>query len=249
LLKAGPAGGVPTGMRIVHLMHENIPSSLGGGGSGNPFPSTIPLQLASSGNLLVAMIGGGNPSNTVSSITDTKTNTWTQAGVPQVIANNDTVQAFFAANATSSPDLALTLNWSSNGGGDFTIFFYDVAGAATSPLDSGSVVGTTGTQPALGDLTLPFSVTPASANEIIFVQTIWDANTGVGLTGAGQFFDANWFDGESLGGPEPVDENNGWGHVPTTNTTPVTFTWIPKDLTQQPFGNWAAMALAFKAGP
>jgi hypothetical protein len=245
LLKTGATGGVPSGMRIVHLMHENIPSNISAGGTGNPFPSVLPLQMACSGNLLVAMIGGGNPSNTVASITDTKANTWTQAGTPQVIANNDTVQAFFAASATTSPDLALTLHWNSSSGGDFTIFFYDVTGAAAAPLDA--TAGGTGTQTLAGNLTV-FTITPAGANELIFAETIWDYNTGSGMLPAGSFFDTNTFDGESQSGPEPVDENNAWGHILTTNAAPVSITW------QVMFGglpvrNWAGMAVAFKAGP
>ena len=245
LLKAGTSGGVPSGMRIVHLIHENIPTHASAGGSDTPFPNPLSLQLPSSGNLLVAMIGGGNPTNTVSSITDTNKNLWTQAGSTQVIAGNDTVQAYFAASATTSANLDLALHWSSSGG-DFTIFFYDVIGAASSPLDIAA--GNTGTQSTAGNLTVPFSITPATANEIIFVQTIWDFNTGAGLAGPGQLFDANTFDGESQSGPEPVDENNGWGHVPNASTANVAFTWVPQ-FGGLAFGNWAGMAVAFKAAP
>jgi hypothetical protein len=245
LLKAGTSGGAPSGMRIVHLIHENIPTHASAGGSDSPFPNPLSLQLPTSGNLLVAMIGGGNPTNTVSSIADTNKNVWMQAGSTQVIAGNDTVQAYFAANATTSPNLALTLNWSSSGG-DFTIFFYDVIGAASSPLDI--AVGNTGTQSTAGNLTVPFSITPTTANELIFVQTIWDFNTGVGLAGSGQLFDADTFDGESQSGPEPVDENNGWGHVPNASIAKVSFTWVPK-FGGLAFGNWSGMAVAFKAAP
>ena len=73
LLQQGSAGSVPSGMRIVHLLHENIPYSTGAGGTGNPFPNPLPLQFPSSGNLLVAMIGGGDASETVTSMTDTTT--------------------------------------------------------------------------------------------------------------------------------------------------------------------------------
>ena len=245
LLKTGTSGGVPSGMHIVHLIHENIPTHASAGGTDTPFPNPLGLQLPSSGNLLVAMIGGGNPTNTVSGIMDTNNNSWTQAGSTQVIAANDTVQAYFAANAATSTNLTLTVHWNSSGG-DFTIFFYDVTGAAASPFDTS--VGATGTQTTAGNLTLPFSITPASANELIFVQTIWDFNTGAGLLGSGQLFDANRFDGESQSGPEPVDENNGWGHVPNAGTGNVTFTWLPM-FSGLSFGNWAGMAVAFKSAP
>ena len=244
LLKTGTSGGVPSGMRIVHLIHENIPVTPAGGGTGNPFANPLALQFPSSGNLLVAMIGGGFAC-TVTSITDTNQNAWTQAGATQIqAAGNDTVQAYYAENAVSG-NLGLTVDWNATDG-DQTIFFYDVTGAATSPLDT--TAGSSGSQSVAGNLTMPFTITPAGANEIIFEEVIWDYNTGSGLVGQGQFFDTNIFDGESPSGPEPVDQNNGWGHALTTSTTPVAITWetMFNDL---PTGNWAGMAAAFIPAP
>lgn len=174
---------------------------------------------------------------------DTNLNTWAQAGLTQVIANNDTVQAYYAGNATSSGNLGLTLNWTA-GLGDFTIFFYDVAGDASSPLNT--TTGSAGTQSTTGNLTMPFTITPTTPNEIVFAEVIWDTNTGTGLLG--QLFDTNTFSGESLSGPEPVDENNGWGHVVTTSPQPIVFTWSVLSPTML-VGNWAGMSAAFKAGP
>lgn len=243
LLKTGNSGSVPPGMRIVHLVHENIPKHTSAGGTGFPFPNPLSLQFPCSGNLLVAMIGGGNNSETVTRITDTSNNTWSQAGSTQMIAGNDTVQAYYAGSATPASNLGLTLNWT-GGDGDFTIFFYDVTGAAASPLDT--TAGSTGTQTTAGNLTMPFTITPATPHEIIFAEVIWDFNTGTGLVGPGQLFDTNTFSGEDLSGPEPVDQNNGWGHVITTTTAPVGFTWQPLS-NSLPVGNWAGMAVAFKA--
>jgi hypothetical protein len=242
LLRTGNSGSVPSGMRIVHLVHENIPTHTSAGGTGSAFPNPLSLQFPSSGNLLGAMIGGGNNSQTVTSMTDTNNNTWSQAGSTFVISGNDTVQTYYAGNATSSGNLGLTLNWTV-GLGDFTIFFYDVVGAASSPLDT--TAGNTGIQTATGNLTMPFTITPATPNEIVFAEVIWDFNTGTGLLG--QLFDTNIFSGESLSGPEPVDQNNGWGHVITTTTTaPIGFTWTTLS-SSLPVGNWAGMAAAFKA--
>jgi hypothetical protein len=238
LLKSGTSGNVPSGMRVIRLVHENIPEHIEAGGTGNPFPNPLSLQLPCSGNLLVAMIGGGNHSEAVTSMKDTNNNTWSQAGATQN-SGNDTVQVFYAANVTPSSSLGLTLNWT-GGDGDYTIFFYDVTGAASSPLDT--TAGSTGTQVTAGPLTMSFTINPATPQEIVFSEVIWDFNTGVGL--AGQFFDTNTFSGESLSGPEPVDENNGWGHVITATT--VGFTWQPLS-NSLPVGAWAGMAAAFKS--
>jgi hypothetical protein len=243
LLKTGTSGGVPSGMRIVHLIHENIPVNQSAGGTGNPFANPTSLQFSSSGNLLVAMIGGGIAC-TVTGITDTNQNTWTQAGATQTIGGNDTVQAYYAANAISG-NLGLSAHWSATNG-DQTILLYDVTGAAASPLDT--TAGSSGSQSVAGNLTMPFTITPAGANEIIFGEVIWDYNTGSGLVGQGQLFDTNTFDGENQSGPEPVDQNNGWGHVFTTSTAPVGITWKTM-YSGLPTGNWAGMAAAFKPAP
>ena len=47
-----------------------------------------------------------------------------------------------------------------------------------------------------GPLMMPYMITPAVANEIIFSQVIWDFNTGIGLNG--QLFDTNTFSGGKL---------------------------------------------------
>jgi hypothetical protein len=243
LLKAGSAGGVPTGMRIVHLVHENVPFNPPAGGSGKPFPNPLSLQFPCSGNLLVAMEGGGNAPETITSLSDTNHDAWGQAG--KTYAQGDAVvQAFYTSATTSSEDLGLSVNWSGTSG-DYTFFLYDVTGAASSsPLDT--TAGGGGAQDTAGSLTFPFTLTPAAPGEIVFSEVMWDFNTGSGLVG--QLFDTNTFTGESESGPEPVDENNGWGHVITTTTSPVNFTWSVL-FGGLPVGSWAGMAAAFKAGP
>jgi hypothetical protein len=45
------------------------------------------------------------------------------------------VQAFYAPNASPSPDLTFTSTWGGTSG-DCTFFLYDVTGAAPSPFDT-----------------------------------------------------------------------------------------------------------------
>jgi len=123
---------------------------------------------------------------------------------------------------------------------------YDVAGAAVSPLDT--TAGGTGSQSNAGNLTMPFTLTPAAAGELLFTEIIWDYNTGAGVVGSGWFFDTNTFSGESQSGPEPVDQNNGWAHFLTTSTSPVSITWEPM-YSGLPVQNWASAAVAFKPAP
>ncbi len=239
LLKTGSAGSVPSGMRIVHFDHENIPTHTSSGGTGNPFPNPLTLELPCSGNLEVAQMGGGNPTNLITSMTDSNGNSWQQAG--SSMTNGDTdIQTFYAANASCSSALTVTAQWNATDG-DQTILFYDVAGAAASPLDK--TASATGSQSTPGNLTA-FSITPStSSTEIIFAMMPVDYNTVTGLVNG--FNDADTFSGESLSGPEPVDENNGWGHfvVSSTNAVPVTWTFISNSTAA---GSWSSMASAFK---
>jgi len=247
LLKTGTTGSVPSGLRVVHLLHENVPYHPQSGGNYMPFQNPLPIQLPCDGNLLVAMVGGGNNPESVNAVTDTNHNSWQQAG--QTYTNTDNqVQAYYAGSAACSDDLSLSMQWS-GGEGDYTIFFYDVAGAAAAPLDTSAGGG--GDYGSPGNFTMPFTLTPSTANEIVFAQIMWDYNTGVGLSNGSTpgMFDANRFSGENLDGPEPVDENNGWGHLITTSTAPVSFTWDMLVTGSDPIRSWAAMAVAFKGGP
>jgi hypothetical protein len=242
LLKAGTAGGSPGGLRIVHLVHENLPETVPAGGTGSEWPNPTLLELPCSGNLLVAMVGGGTPVYS-SGISDTLNGAWTQAGLSQA-----GTQAFYVPSAACPNVLDVTADWVGTVGpyNDYTILFYDVAGAASSPYDN--VVFATGSQNATeasGDtLTMSYTFTPATLNEIVFSENMWAFNTGSGLQG--QLFDANTFSGESVSGPEPVDENNGWGHVITTSAAPVPVVWellFPN----LPVGSFAGMSVAFEA--
>jgi hypothetical protein len=245
LLKTGSSGAVPSGMRIVHLVHENIPYHANAGGTDNPFPNPTTVQFPSSGNLLVAMIGGGYLACTVTGVADSNNNAWAQAGATEIEAGNDVTQAFYAGSANSSGNLRLTVSWSATDG-DFTFFLYDITGAAASPLDTTG--GATGSQSADGNVSMPFTITPAQPGEIIFAEIIWDYNTGAGIVGFGWLFDTNTFDGENESGPEPIDQNNGWGHYVTTGTSPVTITWQTM-FAGLPTGNWSGLAVAFKPAP
>lgn len=135
----------------------------------------------------------------------------------------------------------LTVHWSAHSG-DQTILYYDVAGASASPLDTAT--GKTGFQGSVGNLSA-FSITPGtSSTELIFCSMPIQYNTVIGLLNGG-LNDANTFDGENLNGPEPVDENNGWGHFVTSSTNPVQVTWAFQP-PAAPAQWWASAAAAFK---
>jgi hypothetical protein len=245
LLRSGAAGGVPAGMRIVRLQHENLPQSTAAGGDANadPFANPSPLEFPTSGNLIVAEIGGGNGTSSppaVTAIADGK-NTWKSA---QKSTKGDCMaQLWYAANTTANAALPISVTWEATDT-DSSVLLYDVAGAAASPFDVANGGGNTGD--AIGNLTLPFTLTPSAAGEFVFVATPWDYNTGGDLMG--KLFDGDITSGESQSGPFPVDENNGWGHAISTSTSPMSFTWVPY-YPSLSFGTYAGVAAAFKPAP
>jgi hypothetical protein len=251
LFKAGTAGSVPSGMRIVHLLHQNIPHKIGAGGNGSSFPNPFPIQFPCSGNLLVIVAGGGGANTNVyiTGITDTNGNTWNIIGpaTPYHNGTNDTVRPLYAPNAACSSSNILTTTWNTNIA-DETAFLYDIAGAAASPFDTSNGLSN-GDQSSntTGSYSPPFTLTPAGPGELILAEIMWDLNTAVGLsTNSGlAFFDANRYDGESVNGPCPLDENNGWGHVYTNGNGAVNFTWSVLD-TNEAVGGTASIAAAFK---
>lgn len=248
-LATGQAGGVPTGMRIVHLDHQSLATSNTPGDV--QFTSPTHYQIPSSGNLIVAMMGGGYQGGTITSLTDSNSNSWQQAGSVYQFSGGsaNTVQTMYAGNANASNNLAVTVGWS-NTNGDFNILFYDVAGAAAQPLDTAN--GTAGTAANFGSYTPPFTISPAAAGELVLTDIIVDFNTISGMTQSGQLFDADWFSGEAPSGPQPLDQNNGWGHLVSVSSSAINFTWSQLYTAGQcncgngSFGNNAAMAAAFK---
>jgi hypothetical protein len=226
-------------MRIVHLLHENIPYHTSAGGTGAPFTNPVASQFTCSGNLLVAMIGGGNSALTVSSFRDSGGNDWISA--TENTAADATAQAYYAAQAKCSDGLRVSTQFNA-GTGDYTILFYDVANAAAAPLDKSFVAG--GSYELPGNFLMPGSLTPATSNEMVFAEIMWAYNTGVGVTPG--LFDCARFSGEPLDGPEPVDENNGWSHYITNSTGPLSFTWDVQQPNSDPILGYVGLAVAFK---
>src|SRR5512146_1984870 len=103
LFRAGATGQVPSGLRIVHLLHENIPYHTTAGGTGDPFANPVSAQFPCSGNLLVAMIGGGNGVETASQITDSHDNAWQQVGAAEHVQGDASVQTYYAQGPGCSP--------------------------------------------------------------------------------------------------------------------------------------------------
>jgi hypothetical protein len=227
-LKGASAGSpLPAGMQIVGIEHIALSKPVGG---------TTPkfMQFATAGNLLVASIGPGGANYQVSSITDSKANTWTSSGAVLGDGNAGKSQRFYAQNATSGNNLTLTTNWT---GGDATtdatILWYDVTGAAASAFVSHQSATNVldGGVPNGNSLTVFTNVAPGTANGMAFGQmsvafnTVCGAANNLMVSPATALCDSYSYGGEPINGSEPVDENNGWAHYTFSTNANQTWTW------------------------
>ena len=232
-LKAASAGTAPSAsFRIVHLLHENAPDT----------SSTQLIQFPASGNLEI--LSSENPApSLISGITSTPPNTWSSTGSATKLA-----QIFYAANPSVSNSMTLVVSAPvMTDPGNY--FLYDVVGAATSPfdVDSGEISGVTNSQPST--LTMCTGcLTPSSPNELIVFSGQVYAYTLEGVIApSGGWFDAAVFPGDSINGPQWVDQNGGWGHYYDPNTSALSLTW---NVTcgSLDIQAWSGRMAAFKGG-
>jgi hypothetical protein len=214
--KAASAGNAPTqSFRIVHMLHEQELST-----SSSPFA----VEMPTSGNLVViSFISGGN---VINSITSSPSNTWSSTGPNAGGGSQAVSQIYYAANASTSNSMTFSIGQSGTLTGS-TFMMYDFTGAATSPFDVDSG-GQTGDQKSTVSALTSCSgcLTPSEANEVIVgnIGNAWCTAIGID-TPTAALFDVATYTGNSVNGPESVDQNNGWFHYYDSGASAVTATW------------------------
>jgi hypothetical protein len=238
-LKSAPAGTAPaTGIRIVHVQSINAFRNNGG--------TTIPLQFPCTGNLILVMWSGfrtGVGSVDCTGVAD-GTNTYVATGAAHANEQAGATRIYYASNATTSPDLALTLTLAaqqehSNG------TLYDVASAATTDTFDGADVVGDGVQSVTGNLET-ISVTPESPHGLVVGIVAVDLHTISGAVGAGYWFDSMTYPGAD--GAKNFYEDQGSVHVYNVDTGLLVFVFSTQN---NPGGvdDWTARAAAFKGVP
>jgi hypothetical protein len=151
---------------------------------------------------------------------------------------------YFYTYGTPGRNLTLTVSMTGSNveSAGTTFIFYDISGAASSPLDTSNTAS--GTQSTGGNLGT-VSITPSTAAGLVLGQVGIAFNTVTGLTTSPGQFHSGTFVTESNNAHD--DQNNGWAGVYNPNTNAITFTWAQNNHDQTGVGAWAAMAVAFKA--
>src|SRR5207247_61829 len=154
-LKAAAAGTAPSGMRVVHLMHNHVSQSP---------PATFTLQTPSTGNLLIVS-WIGTPGCDIGSVSDGNGNSYTSTGSPFSNGGSGDLQLYYAASATTSTTLSgPTLSVSACAGASSNALVYDVSGAAALPYDNVAGRATaSGNQTTAGNVTT-VTITPSTPN-------------------------------------------------------------------------------------
>jgi hypothetical protein len=236
-LKAASAGNAPkNSFRIVHMLHAQMPST-----ESSPYAAEMPA----SGNLVVISYISG--STAIGSITSSPSNTWSNTGTAASTPQQVNSQIYYAANASTSNSMTFSIPLSGTITG-LTFMMYDFTGAASSPFDVDSGGQTGDQQSAVGTLTTCNGcLAPSAANEVIIgnVGNSWCTSTGINAP-SGALFDTATYTGNSVNGPESVDQNNGWFHYYDPGTSAITATWA-YTCGSEAEGTWAGRLAAFKA--
>jgi hypothetical protein len=234
-LKAASAGTPPSrAFHIVHMLHAQMSAS-----ASNPFA----VQMPTSGNLIVVSFSSGG--NTISSMSSTPSNNWQQTGRAMIYGVTAS-QMYYAANAASSNSMKFSFTNSGSLTGS-TYMIYDITGAATSPLDVDSG-GQGGDQNNIVTslTTCSNCLTPNASNELILGNFVQAWCTGVGITlPSGSYFDTATYNGNSINGPEPVDQNNGWFHYYNSTVSSLSTAWTESCGSDAP-ADWSGRLAAFK---
>jgi len=253
-LKTASSGGVPTGMYIRTMQHVSM-YSVANGGPGYANPSVE--QFPCTGNLLVVTGNGGSPISSVSeSSTPLSYVNWGNSTYPPSYIGtgaSETEEVFYAGSHTcnNANTFSIVPNLTYTGTGydyDFTVIFFDIAGAAASPLDSAaSVSGSGNSMTVNGTITGP-TLTPSQAGELI-INTESEWYGGVNSISGGGILDS--FYALQNGGPTnmSVDEQNGFEHYLDATTSPHTVVWT-LNYAGSGFdhaGYYAGVAVAFAA--
>jgi hypothetical protein len=124
-------------------------------------------------------------------------------------------------------------------------------GASSAPFDTDSG-GETGNQTSTVTTftTCNGCVTPTGnggSGEVVVGNAGWNWCTGTGISSPnGALFDVATDTGNSVNGPESVDQNNGWFHTYLTTSSAISVTWKMVCGTT-PESAWAGRVAVFKA--
>jgi len=239
-LKAASAGsGAGSG---IHVNAHHVQNLLQ---NGDTFVGTISdrsftFEFPCTGNL-IAIGWLGRDTEAISSISSSPANAWTASPNPAIGGSGEDVRYWYAANATCSTALSITITFTFPPA-NTVLAFVDISGAATSPFDVSAQA--TGNSTASSTTITGATLTPTTANGLVLsmIQEDGEAATDV-LPGAYQGMQSNIYHSFH------ANEDGGYAAYYNPTTAAITFSWTytaTESPSFPPIGNWYTQAVAFK---
>jgi len=232
LVAASAGGAMPSGIHINKIIHESWVALSSG--------ATLNLQLPATGNLRVLAFAAGQDNIHITSITDSDGSAWTlkQTG-------GDSAQIWYAANRPANPGLIVSIHTSGISPTN-SVRFFDVKGAAASPLDAAAGTDLTPCS-SLTTIANQPTITTTGANELVIATMGIGNGPGLGMaSGApgGAVWDLPTYSGEI--DLDLMENADAAAHVYTTTATTQHWNWT---ITPNGDNSCSAEAVAFKPAP
>src|SRR5260370_12099380 len=188
------------GIRIQNMQHTF-----------HPWPGSATVNLPSSGNLLALTAPVNTGQDALTSVTDSKSNTWTKVAAERL----DSPQVWYAVNAVPASDLTISFNVDNNTG--ISVIAWDLTGAAPAPF--ATFAEAAGAQGNAGDdLTSAPVITPTTANGLVIGLVHEDTRPPTALLGGGYFADHIFYTRPT--DSSIMDRGARTAHMTTAETTP-----------------------------
>jgi len=197
-------------------------------------------MVPSKGNLIYVATAFGTGNVNITSISSTPNNTWIE--LPKTGDGNGPPQCFYAANATTSPNLSLTITGPNGISSQVSLVVYDITGAAASPFDASWDNSGNDATVYSGNFTLG-TITPSTPNGLVIATMATYLGVITADTVPGQTFDSvtygNQIDADLL------DNADAHAHYYNSDTSPVSFGWT---LGATTLSSEFPQVVAFKSG-
>jgi hypothetical protein len=229
LLVADSGGVMPSGIHINKIIHETWTALSSG--------ATLNLQLPATGNLRILAFPAGLNNIDITSITDSDGGTWNLAQT-----GGDSAQIWYAADRLPNPGLTVSVNTAGTSPTN-SVRFFDVQGAAASPLDVAAGTDLTNCSSVTTIRNQP-TITPTGTNELVIATMGIGDGPGLGLaSGAptGAVWDLTTYSGENDN--DLMENADALGHFYNTTTSVENWNWT---ITSNGNNSCSSEAVAFK---
>ena len=246
-IKADATKGDATQARPGNTFVRYVQGQYAAPGAGAAFGLDFPCI----GDCIYADIWQGDSAKSVSSVTDSLSNSWGSARVTRNVTNGQ-IEAWTPGHCSTSPDLTVTVTYSAviSTAASGMMIFKDVMGTASSAI--GASASANGTQSSAGNLTTSggsFPISPTGTGSVVMTAVILNSHAVNLLNGGTKWLSDICTYPSADGSDQQLYDCDGSGHYyngsDLSSQTPV---WATQNNTAG-VGTWGATALELLAAP